>query len=111
MEHEDKLSRKIEGGLVLKNESLLKECANIIKRISLPRREINLIVEWQKQYSREEIVEAVKKAVSKKARVPISGYSSKILAENRFKFNHDKQQILEIKALESRIREREKRYE
>lgn len=95
----------------MKNESLLRECANIIKRTSLTHREINLIVDWQKKYSREEIVEAVKKAVSKKARVPISGYSSKIFAENRLKFNQDKQQILEIKALESRIREREKRYE
>lgn len=95
----------------MKNEELLAECAEIVKKSRLTSREMNLIFEWKKTYSREEIIKAVRKAVLKKARFPISHYSTRILEENRIQLSKEKQRTLEIEVLENRIKERESRYE
>ncbi len=95
----------------MKIEELLTECTRITNRNKLTNREIDLICEWKKRYSDQEIIKAVKKAVLKKARHPISGYSTKILVENRMRLDEDQQQVLRIAALENWIKEREKRYE
>lgn len=52
--------------------------------------EVEKIIEWKMDYTDDEIIEALKKAVQFQSKRPLTDYTSKILKENRIKPNEVK---------------------
>ena len=72
------------------HKKLSQRISELLDIQSFTVQEVEKIIEWKMDYTADEIIEALMKAVSFNAKRPLTDYTSKILKENRINPNEVK---------------------
>lgn len=72
------------------HKKLSQRISELLDIQSFTVQEVEKIIEWKMDYTDDEIIEALMKAVSFNAKRPLTDYTSKILKENRINPNEVK---------------------